>query len=114
MKIVHIQAREIGTVAKRIRSTTAGFSSGYQRVNTATSGIGAVATTGGDILTEVVTLPWYSPIPLNETDIEIPSDLLAPQQDELALGYEAMATENSLLAEESLPIAQETWPTWKE
>jgi len=113
MKIVHIQAREIGTVAKRTSSTTSGLSSGYQRTNIATSGISAVPTTGGYVLIDVATLPWYSLVPLNEPDIEIPPDLVIPSKDELAAGYEAMAIENGLLAEESLPIALEVWPAWE-
>ena len=31
---------------------------------------------------------------------------------EMAEGYKAMAEENKLLAEQSLPIALETWPRW--
>lgn len=114
MEIVHVQPKEIGTVAKRIRSTTAGLSSGYQRTNIATLGVSVVGTTGGDILVDVATLPWYSAVPLNEPDIEIHPDVALPHQDELAAGYKAMAGENSLLAEEFLPVALEVWPPWEE
>lgn len=31
---------------------------------------------------------------------------------EMEEGYKAMAEENKLLAEQSLPIALETWPRW--
>jgi hypothetical protein len=113
MEIVHVQPKEIGTVAKRIKSTTAGLTSGYQRTNIATLGVSAVETTSGYTLIEVATLPWYSPLPLNEPDVEIHPDLAVPGQDELAAGYKAMATENSLLAEESLPVALEVWPAWE-
>lgn len=114
MKIVHVQPKEFGTIAKIIRSTTAGLTSGYQRTGNTTSGVAAVQTTGGYILFEIVSLPWYSPLPLNELDVEIHPDLVISGQDELVAGYKAMAAENSLLAEESLPVALEVWPAWEE
>ncbi len=111
MKVVNVEAKEIGTVAKVIRSTAAGLSTGYQRTNFTTLGISAVATTGGYLLIDVATLPWYSPS--HETNIEIPSDIELPKIDELTVGYKAMAIENSKLAEESMHIALEEWPDWE-
>jgi hypothetical protein len=114
MKIIDVEPKELGTVANRIRSTTAGLTSGYQRTANSSSGVSVVETTAGYLLVEISTLPWYSPLPSNEPNIEIPSDLAIIGLDELAAGYKAMAGENSLLAEESLPIAQDAWPTWEE
>jgi hypothetical protein len=112
MKIVHVQTKERGTVAKRIRSTTAGLTSAYQKIGNATLSASAVATTGGYILTEIASLPWQSI--LSEPDVDFVGDLLTIGKDEAEEGYKAMAAENSLLAEEFLPIALESWPTWKE
>lgn len=111
MKVVHVEAREIGTVAKVIRSTAAGLSTGYQRTNFTTSGISAVATTGGYLLIQLATLPWYSPS--YERRIEIPSDIESPETDEITVGYRAMSIVNSRLAEESIPAAMEGWPNWE-
>ena len=112
MKIVHVQTKERGTVAKRIRSTTAGLTSAYQKMGNATLSASAVATTGGYILTEIASLPWQSI--LFEPDVDILGDLVTVGKDKAVEGYEAMAAENSLLAEEFLPIALESWPPWKE
>jgi hypothetical protein len=51
---------------------------------------------------------------LSEPDVDILGELVTVGKDEAVEGYEAMAAENSLLAEEFLPIGLETWPTWKE
>jgi hypothetical protein len=117
MEIVHVQIKEQGTVAKRIPSTTAGLTSAgltsaYQNIGSATLSASAVATTGGYILTEIASLPWQSI--LSEPDVDIVGDLVTIGKDEAVEGYEAMAAENSLLAEEFLPIVLESWPTWKE
>jgi len=112
MKTIHVQMKELGTVAKRIRSTTAGLASAYQKMGNATLSASAVATTGGYILTEIASLPWQSI--QSEPDVDIVGNLVTIGKDEAVEGYEAMAAENSLLAEEFLPIALESWPTWKE
>ena len=114
MDIVNVQVREHGTVAKAIRSTTAGLTSGYQRTNTSTVSASAIATTGGYIIVELATLPWYSPFPSNEPHIELSEELIIPGKDELAEGYQAMAEQNSLMAEQFLPVALETLPDWRE
>ncbi len=109
MEIVHVEAKELGTVAEKIPSTTAGLTSAYQKTGNATLGASAVATTGGDILIEMAVLPLF------EADVDIiVDDLGAMDKDEAAEGYKAMATENSLLAEQLLPLALESWPAWKE
>ena len=112
MKTIHVQMKELGTVAKRIRSTTAGLSSAYQKLNNATLSASAVATTGGYILTEIACLPWQSAF--TEPDVDFIGDVMTIDEDEAVEGYKAMAAENGLLAEKLLPIALESWPTWKE
>ena len=114
MQLVCAEPKEGGTVAKRIRLTTAGLTSGYQRTANSTSGLSAVETTGGYLLIEIATLPWYSAVPLNDPNVEISGDLVASKQDDLAAAYRAMASENSWIAEESLPVALEAWPAWEE
>jgi len=114
MKIVNVEPRESIASAKIIRSTTAGLTSGYQRTGSTTFGASAIATTGGCVLIDIESLPWYSPQPLSEPDIETIEDLVRLNQDELESGYRTMAGENSRLAEESLPVASEVWPTWEE
>ena len=74
MKIVHVQTKERGTVAKRIPSTTAGLTSAYQKIGNATLSASAVATTGGYILIGIASLPWQSP--LSEPDVDIVGDLV--------------------------------------
>ena len=114
MRIADFQTKEIGTAAKRKPSTTAGLTSGYQRTNITTSGVSVAETTAGWMLVELVSLPWYEPLPLGEPYVEVRAGSLAPGHHELAQGYQAMAAENSLLAEEFLPAALETWPAWVE
>lgn len=114
MEIVHVQPQESGTEGKRGRSATAGLTSGYQRTSNSSSGISAVETTGGFVLIEISTLPWYSALPIDENNINLNSDLKSQDRDELATGYKAMAGESSLFAEESLPLALEVWPSWEE
>jgi hypothetical protein len=72
----------------------------------------AVATTGGYIVIQMASLPWQ--LPLSEADVDIVGDLVTIAKDEAAEGYKAMATENKLFAEQCLPIALESWPSWKE
>ena len=55
----------------------------------------------------------FSPLPLPEILYVPVSEEARPVQGELEEGYRAMAAENSLLAEVSLPIALEAWPTWE-
>ena len=112
MKTIHVQMKELGTVAKRIRSTTAGLASAYQKMGNATLSASFVATTGGYIVIQMASLPWQ--LPLSESDVDIVGDLVTIGKDEAAEGYKAMATESKLFAEECLPIALESWPTWKE
>jgi hypothetical protein len=112
MKIVHVQTKERGTVAKRIPSTTAGLTSAYQKIGNSTLSASAVATTGGYILVGIASLPWQSI--LSEPDVDFVGDFVTIGKDKAVEGYETMATENSLLAEEFLPTALESWPTWKE
>jgi len=112
MNILYDQIKEGGTAAKRIPSTTAGLTSAYQKTGNATLSASAVATTGGYILIEIASLPWQSLS--SEPDVDIISDLVTIGKDEAAEGYKVMAAENGLLAEEFLPIALESWPTWKE
>jgi hypothetical protein len=76
--------------------------------------VSVAETTGGYVLTELLGLPCYEPLPLAEPDVEMRPDVWAPGHDELSEGYMSMAAENSLLAEESLPIAGEVWPAWEE
>jgi hypothetical protein len=111
-EIVQIEIKEMGTVAKRIRSTTSGLTSAYQKIGNATLSASAAATTGGYIIAEIASLPWQSM--LSEPDIDFVSDFVTIGKDEAVEGYKAMAAENSFLAEELLPIALESWPPWKE
>lgn len=106
MKIVTVDVRDIGTAAKRRPSTTAGLVSGYQRTNITTSGASYAETAGGDILAEMVTLPF--PIPFI-----IQPDLKAKCHGTMEEGYKEMFDENDQLAEASLKIATEVWPAWE-
>jgi hypothetical protein len=74
MEIIHLEIKELGTVAKRIRSTTAGLTSAYQKTGNATLSASAVATTGGYILTDIASLPWQST--LSEPDIDVLGELV--------------------------------------
>jgi hypothetical protein len=112
MEIVHVQIKNRGTAAKTIPSSTAGLTSAYQKTGNATLSASAVATTGGYILIEMASLPWQSQ--LFEPDIDIVDDLVTTGKDDAVEGYKVMAAENSLLADEFLPIALESWPAWKE
>jgi hypothetical protein len=114
MKIVNLEAIELGIVGSRMRSTTAGLTSGYQRTANSTSGLSAVETTGGFLLIDIATLPWYPSFQLDEPNIEFHADLVAPNQDELSAAYKEMAIEDNRIAEESLLIALEVWPAWEE
>lgn len=55
---------------------------------------------------EVLPQPGMIAIPKQE-------DVILPD-DRLGKGYMSMGPENSLLAEECLPIALESWPTWED
>jgi hypothetical protein len=113
MGIVHVQIKEKGTVVKKILpSKTAGLSSAYQKIGNATLSTSTANTTGGYILTEIASLPWQSV--LFEPGVDIVGDFVKIDKDEAAEGYETMANENNLLAEEFLPAALESWPAWKE
>lgn len=114
MEVMNVEIKEIGTAAKKKPSTTAGLTSGYQRTNITTSGVSVAETTGGYMVAELVTLPWYEPLPFAEPYVEIRPDSKAPSHEELTEGYRSMAAENSLFAEECLPIAREMWPSWGE
>ena len=113
MKIVHLQVKDEGTVAKRIPSTTAGLTSAYQKMGNATLSASAVATTGGYIVLEVASIPWQSPV--SEPCLDFIGDfVMIGKKEEAAEGYRVMGSENTFLAEEFLPIALEAWPTWKD
>jgi len=113
MEIVHVQVEDSRTAARSIRSTTAGLTTGYQRTGNTTVGASAVATAGGYVLVPVASLMWHSPILPDEPSVEM-GEKLELGHNELAAGYRAMSSENSLLAEESLPAALEVWPAWEE
>ena len=114
MRIADVQTKEIGTVAKREPLTTAGLTSGYQRTNITPLGVSVAETTAGWMLVGLINLPRYEPLPFGEPYVEVRAGSLTPGHRELAQGYQAMAAENSLLAEEFLPVALETWPAWEE
>ncbi len=48
----------------------------------------------------------------DEQILDLSDDLGEPREDVLAVGYNEMAVDNGELAENSLPIALETWPPW--
>ena len=93
---------------------TAGLVSGYQKTNITTGGVSAVLETGNLMRFGVIAMPWHFPLPLTKPSVGIKPGVVARDEDELAKGYRAMAAENSLLAEESLPAALEVWPAWEE
>ena len=111
MKLMHVQMSQ-DAAYNRITSNADGLASAYQRTNVTTSGAMLAETAGGFLLPEIV-LPWFQPIPVQETFFNSLPHILPPSCDELAEGYKAMASENNLLAEKSLPIALETWPIWE-
>jgi len=111
MKLRHVQISQ-DAAYKRITSNADGLVSAYQRTNITISGAMVVETAGGFFLPEIV-LPWFQPIPVEETFFNTLPYALPLNCDELAEGYKAMASENDLLAEKSLPIALETWPIWE-
>ena len=108
MEVAHVVVRERGTAAKKMPSTTAGLTSAYQRTNISTSAVAVAETTGGYMLTDSVGLPWPELLSI-EPWLELDSNLWLPRRDPLAEGYKSMADENSMLAEEFLPIAREAW-----
>jgi hypothetical protein len=112
MKPIHVRMSQ-DAAYNRITSTADGLASAYQRTNITTAGVMVAETAGGFLLPEIV-LPWFQPIPLEETFFNTLPYTLPLNCDELAEGYKAMAAENDLLAEEFLPIALEEWPAWKE
>ena len=87
----------------RITPNADGLASAYQRTNITTSGVMVLETAGGFSLPEVF-LPWFQPIPVEEAFRNTLPNTLPLRCDELAEGYKAMASENNLLAEKSLPI----------
>lgn len=111
MKLMHVQMSQDADF-KRIMSNADGLVSAYQRTNVTTSGAMLAETAGGFLLPEIV-LPWFRPIPVEETFFNSLQHILSPICNELAEGYKAMASEDNLLAEKSLPIALETWPIWE-
>ncbi len=98
----------------KVENGTAGLVSAYQLTNIATEGISAVLETADFMRFGVITMPWYLPLPLTKPSVDIQPNVVAQGEDELAEGYRAMAAENSMLAEESLPVALEVWPAWEE
>ena len=111
MKLMHVQMSQ-DAVYKRTMSNADGLASAYQRTNVTTSGAMLAETTGGFLLPQIV-LPWFQPIPVEETFFNSLPHILSFNCDELAEGYKAMASEDNLQAEKSLPIALETWPIWE-
>ena len=99
---------------ERINVGTAGLVSAYQKTNVTTAGVSAVMETGDFMRVGVITMPWHLPLPLKKPAVDIKHGVVARDEDELAKGYRAMAAENSLLAEEFLPVALEAWPAWEE
>lgn len=93
---------------------TAGLTSGYQRTNVTAVGVSAVVTTGGYMVVGVVSVPVDVPLPVAWPSEGIVPRIAARDEDRLAKGYQAMALENSRLAEESFGIALEGWPMWEE
>jgi len=91
---------------------TAGLVSGYQRTNITTTGVSAVAETGGYLLVGLSSFPIYLPLPLAQPSLQM-HPRMVEGEDELAEGYKAMSAENSQLAEEFLPAALEEWPMWE-
>lgn len=113
MRIAQVQIKEMGTATNKEPSTTAGLASGYQRSNITTSGASVAMTTGGFMVTEFLTLPSYEPIPFTEPYIETLPDSEASRLEELKKCYKSMARENNLLAEDSLLLTLEVWPSWE-
>jgi hypothetical protein len=113
MEIIHVQTKESRPSVKKRLSTTAGLTSSYQRTNITTSGVSVVETTGGYMVAELLGLPCYESLPFPELLPETQLDLLVLSRDALEEGYKSMASENSILAEESLPIVREVWPIWE-
>jgi len=91
---------------------TAGLASGYHRTNITTTGVSAVAETGGYLLVGLSSFPIYVPLPLAQPSLQMHLGVVQVE-DELVEGYETMAAENSQLAEEFLPAALEEWPMWE-
>ena len=114
MEAVNIQIREAGTASKRIPSTTAGLSSGYQRTNITTTGTSVIETTGGYMLPEIMQFPSYKPLYFQKLCIEVPADLEAAINEKLKEGYRSMTQENNRLAEDSFSVGLEVWPAWEE
>lgn len=111
MKPMHVQMSQ-DAAYNRIMPNADGLASAYQRTNVTTSGAMLAETAGGFLLPQIV-LPWFQPIPVEETFFNNLPHILSPSCDELAEGYKAMASEGNLLAEKLLPIALETWPIWE-
>lgn len=114
MKTVLVKIK-MGTAAKKIPSTTAGLTSGYQRTNITTTGTSVLETTGGFMIPELMVLPWNEPLSFlqrrcNETSQEDPEDVT---YEKMRDGYRSMTHENSQLAEECLPVGMEVWPDWE-
>ena len=110
---------EIGTARLapeygKLNIGTAGLVSAYQKTNVTTAGVSAVMETGGFMRVGLIIMPWHLPLPLTKPSVGIKPGVVARDEDELAKGYRAMAAENSLLAEESLPVTLEVWPAWEE
>jgi hypothetical protein len=112
MEIINVEVKPAGTAARRVASTTSGLVSAYQRTGMASQGVSAVATTGGEFIAEVLLFPMLAPVLLLERDLVVEADAFT--QDEADIGYRLMGADNQLLAEEHLPIALESWPSWKE
>ena len=97
----------------RVEDGTAGLVTAYQLASVATEGISTTLETADFMRIGVVTLPLHLPLPLTKPPVDIQPGVIARREDKLAEGYRSMAVENSMLAEEYLPVALEAWPTWE-
>lgn len=101
------------TVVKR--STAAGLASGYQRTSNTSMNVSAVETAdiagglSGLFLIDVFALPISPAIEEEKNPWFL--EIVNPNPfDEMMMGYQEMATKNSTIAEEFLPLALECWP----
>ncbi len=112
MTIAYVDARDVGTPAHVLPSTSDGLASGYQRTGSTALGALATETAAGPILVGVETLPWYLPLSFEEPAADALPDAAEPLVEHLAEAYAEMSRENSVLAEQVLPAARESWPAW--
>ncbi len=112
--VVDVRTARLVSEHERANIGTAGLVSAYQKTNVTTAGVSVVMETGDFIRIGVIPMPCHLPVPLAKPSVGIKPGVVARDEDELAKGYRVMAAENSLLAEEFLPVALEVWPAWEE